>query len=36
MIIGRFEPKVASSNGMCSKAALPAMTLTGQKIHNTV
>ena len=31
MIIGRLEPSVASSKGMCSNAALPAMTLTGQK-----
>ena len=31
MISGFFAPKVASSKGMCSSAALPAITLTGQK-----
>ncbi len=31
-----FAPKVASSNGICSKAALPAMTFTGQRIRNMV
>ena len=36
MMSGRFAPKVASSNGICSNAALPAMTFTGQRIRNMV